>query len=47
MGVLGVDNMATIAASSANVPAYVALSHRAAFRDAERLKDLLGSKRVR
>lgn len=47
MGVLGVDNMATIAAASGDVPSYVALSHRAAFRDAERLKDLLGSKRTR
>jgi uncharacterized protein YecE (DUF72 family) len=47
MGVLGVDNMATIAAASADIPAYVALSHRASFRDAERLKDLLGSKRTR
>lgn len=47
MGVLGVDNMATIAAASAGVPSYVALSHRNAFRDAERLKDLLGSKRTR
>lgn len=47
MGVLGVDNMATIAAASADIPTYVALSHRASFRDAERLKDLLGSKRTR
>lgn len=47
MGVLGVDDMATIASASSDIPAYVALSHRAAFRDAERLKDLLGSKRAR
>ncbi len=47
MATLGVDNMATIAAAAAEVPSYVALSHRAAFRDAERLKDLLGSKRTR
>jgi hypothetical protein len=47
MGVLGVDNMATIAAASADIPAYVALAHRAAFRDAERLKETLGSKRAR
>jgi len=47
MGVLGVDNMATIASASADVPTFVALSHRSSFRDAERLKDLLGSKRSR
>lgn len=47
MATMGVDNMATIAAAAAEVPSYVALSHRAAFRDAERLKDLLGSKRTR
>lgn len=46
MGILGVDNMATISSAAAGVPAYVALSHRAAFRDAERLKDLLGPKRT-
>lgn len=46
-GVLGVDNMASIAAASAGIPAYVALAHRAAFRDAERLKETLGSKRAR
>lgn len=47
MATLGVDNMATIAAASAEAPSYVALAHRASFRDAERLKDLLGSKRTR
>jgi len=47
MATLGVDNMATIAAAAAEIPSYVALSHRAAFRDAERLKDLLGSNRTR
>lgn len=47
MGILGVDNMATIASSCGEVPAYLALSHRASFRDAERFKDLLGSKRTR
>ncbi|MEK7233664.1 MAG: DUF72 domain-containing protein [Elusimicrobiota bacterium] len=47
MGALSVDNMATIAAASADIPAYVALSHRASLRDAERLRDLLGSKRTR
>lgn len=47
MATVGVDNMATIAAAAAEVPSYVALSHRAAFRDAERLKDLLGSKKTR
>lgn len=47
MGALSVANMATIAAASAEVPAYVALSHRSSFRDAERLKDLLGSRRTR
>ncbi len=47
MGTLGVDNMATIAAASADIPTYVALSHRASFRDAERLKELLGPKRTK
>ncbi|MBI4060849.1 MAG: DUF72 domain-containing protein [Elusimicrobia bacterium] len=47
MGGLSVDNMATIAAASAGVPAYVALAHRASFRDSERLKEILGSKRAR
>ncbi|MCR4294750.1 MAG: DUF72 domain-containing protein [Elusimicrobia bacterium] len=47
MGILGVDNMATIASACGDIPAYLTLSHRAAFRDAERLKDLLGSKRTR
>lgn len=47
MGTLGVDNMATIAAACVEIPGYVALGHRAAFRDAERLKETLGSKRAR
>lgn len=47
MGTLGVDNMATIAGAAVDAPAYVALSHRAAFRDAERLRDLLDSRRSR
>jgi len=47
LGSLGVDSMATIAGAAAEVPSYVALGHRASFRDAERLKDLLGSKRAR
>lgn len=47
MGALSVDNMATIAEASSGVPAYVALSHRSSFRDAERLKDVLGSKRAK
>lgn len=42
MGALSVANMATIAAASADVPTYIALSHRSSFHDAERLKDLLG-----
>lgn len=42
MGALSVDNMATIASACADVPAYVALAHRASFRDAERLKESLG-----
>ncbi|MCM2304706.1 MAG: DUF72 domain-containing protein [Elusimicrobia bacterium] len=47
MGVLGVDNMATISSAAADVPAYIAFSHRASFRDAERLKELLGAKRTK
>jgi uncharacterized protein YecE (DUF72 family) len=47
MGVLGVDNMATIAQASVDIPGFVALSHRSSFRDAERLKETLGSKRAR
>jgi hypothetical protein len=47
MGVLGVDNMATISSASADIPAYIAFSHRASFRDAERLKELLGPKRTK
>ncbi len=47
MGVLSVDNMATIAAASGDVPAYVALAHRASFRDAERLRETLGRSRAR
>lgn len=46
-GGLSVDNMSTIAAACEDVPAYVALSHRAAFRDAERLKESLGARRAR
>ena len=45
MGALSVANMATIAAACADIPAYVALSHRASFRDCERLKESLGAKR--
>ncbi len=45
-GALSVDNMATIAAASVDIPAYVALAHRAAFRDAERLQEILGAKRA-
>ena len=47
MGVLGVDNMATIAQASVDIPGFVALSHRSSFRDAERLKETLGAKRAR
>ncbi len=47
MGTLGVDNMATIVAASIDIPTYVALGHQASFRDAERLKESLGPKRVR
>lgn len=47
MATLGVDGMATIASLSADIPAYVALSHRAAFRDAEHLKETLGVKRAK
>ena len=43
-GVLSVDNMATISSAADDVPAFVALSHRNSFRDAERLKETLGSK---
>lgn len=46
-GVLGVDDMATIAQAVVEVPGYLALMHRAAFRDAERLKETLGSRRAR
>lgn len=45
MGALSVDNMATISSAGADAPSYVALSHRAGFRDAERLRELLASKR--
>ena len=45
MGVLSVANMSTIAQACAGVPAYVALSHRAAFADAERLKEHLAAGR--
>jgi len=44
LGVLSVANMATIVAASADVPSYVALAHRASFRDAERLKEILNDK---
>lgn len=37
-GVLSVDNLSTIRAALDERPAYVALSHRNAFRDAERLR---------
>jgi uncharacterized protein YecE (DUF72 family) len=47
MAALSVDNMATIAAACDGVPAYVALSHRSSFRDCERLKETLGSRRPR
>ncbi|PIR19788.1 MAG: hypothetical protein COV48_00080 [Elusimicrobia bacterium CG11_big_fil_rev_8_21_14_0_20_64_6] len=43
VGSLSVANMSTIAAAAADVPAYVALSHRSSFRDAERLKAALSS----
>jgi len=46
-GILGVDNMATIAEACADVPAFLVLSHRNSFRDAERLKETLGSRRAR
>ncbi len=42
MGTLSVDNMATIVAAGADIPAYVALAHRASFRDAERLREAVG-----
>lgn len=45
MGALSVDNMATIARACADVPSYVALSHRAAFRDAESLREHLAGGR--
>lgn len=38
MGVLSVDNVATIKSAAEAVPAYLVLSHRNAFRDAERLR---------
>ena len=47
MGALSVANMATIASASGDVPTYVALSHRASLRDAERLKEFLGSKGIK
>jgi uncharacterized protein YecE (DUF72 family) len=46
-GVLTVDNMATIAAAADGVPAFVALSHRNSFRDAERLRNTAGCVRAR
>ena len=39
MAALNVANMATIASACGDVPAYVALSHQASFRDCERLKE--------
>lgn len=39
MGAMSVANMSTIVSASADIPSYVALSHRASFRDAERLKE--------
>ena len=44
-GMLSVDNLATIARACVDAPAYVALSHRASFRDAERLKEHLAGGR--
>lgn len=44
-GVLTEDNMSTVRDASAGRPAYVALSHRAAFTDAERLSGLPGAGR--
>ncbi|MEK7388408.1 MAG: DUF72 domain-containing protein [Elusimicrobiota bacterium] len=44
-GTLTVDNLATISRVSADVPSYVALSHRAAFYDAQRLKEHLAGDR--
>lgn len=46
MGALTVDNMATIVRACADVPAYVALSHGAAFRDAERLVGYVAKEQV-
>jgi uncharacterized protein YecE (DUF72 family) len=45
--VLTVGNMATIVAAAAGVPAFVALSHRNSFRDAERLRNTVGCVRAR
>lgn len=47
MGALSVANMATITAACGDVPAYVALSHRASFRDCERLKEYMGTERAK
>ncbi len=46
-GIMTVDNMSTIVAACDGAPAYVALSHRAAFRDAERLREALDARRGR
>lgn len=45
MGALTVDNLATIVEAGRGVPSYVALSHRASFRDAERLRERLAGVR--
>ncbi len=45
MSSLSVDNMATIVRASSEAPAYVSLSHRMAFQDAERLKDYMAGGR--
>ena len=43
-GTLSVDNMSTIRAALDERPAYAVLSHRAAFRDAERLRGAAGAR---
>ncbi len=47
MGALSVANMATISAAAEEIPAFLALSHRNSFRDAERLKETVGSRRAK
>lgn len=42
---LGVDDMSTIAAAVGDGPAYVAFTHLYAFKDAVRLRELLGGRR--